>query len=102
MSYVGLVEAVAGGTDGPHADWPVAADLAATGWRDATRLARGDVAMGAGIIVTNADAIATRLRATIDSLEDWLLELERPGGPDRAEVAGRLQAARDRLEAMAG
>ncbi len=101
VTSVALVEAVAGGTAGPHADWPVAADLAATGWRDATRLARGDVAMGTGIIVTNADAIATRLRATIDALEGWLLELERPGGPDQAEVAGRLQAARDRLEAMA-
>jgi prephenate dehydrogenase len=100
VTSVALVEAVAGGTDGPQADWPVSAGLAATGWRDATRLARGDVAMGTGIIVTNADALATRLRATIDVLEGWLLELERPGGPDRVEVAGRLQAARDRLEAM--
>lgn len=101
VTSVALVEAVAGGMGGPHDDWPVAAALAASGWRDATRLARGDVAMGTGIIATNADAIATRLRATIDVLEGWLHELERPGGPDRVEVAGRLQAARDRLEAMA-
>lgn len=101
VTSVALVEAVAGGTSGPRDDWPVAAGLAASGWRDATRLARGDVAMGTGIIVTNADAIAARLRATIDVLEGWLHELERPGGPDRVEVAGRLQAARDRLEAMA-
>ncbi len=102
LASVALVEAVAGGAGAPAEDWPVAAGLAATGWRDATRLARGDVAMGAGIVVTNADAIAARLRATIDVLESWLLELERPGGPDRVVIAQRLQAARDRLEAMPG
>ena len=38
-----LVEAVAGSrSDGPDADWPTAAALASTGWRDTTRLARGD------------------------------------------------------------
>jgi prephenate dehydrogenase len=101
LASVALVEAVAGDTDGPREDWPMAAVLAASGWRDTTRLARGDVAMGTGIIVTNADAIAARVRDTIVALEGWLVELERPGGPDRGIVAERLQAARDRLEAMA-
>jgi prephenate dehydrogenase len=94
-----LVEAVAG-ADGSGADWPVAASLAASGWRDSTRLARGDVIMGAGIVVTNADAIASRVRDLIATLEGWLAELERPGGPDGGLVVERLRAAKDRLEAM--
>ena len=87
-----LVESVAASDE-----WPAARDLAASGWRDTTRLARGDVAMGAGIAATNAAAIAARLhgfRAVIDS---WLADLERPGGPDEAALAERLSAARDRL-----
>ena len=96
-----LVEAVAGGgTTGPSADWPAAANLAATGWRDTTRLARGDATMGASIIATNAPALAARVRDLLALLEGWLAELERPGGPDADEIADRLQSARDRLEAM--
>jgi prephenate dehydrogenase len=94
-----LVEAVAGpdsnGTTPP--EWAVARSLAATGWRDMTRLARGDVAMGAGIAATNATAIATRLRAFRDILDGWLADLERSGGPDEAALARRLTAARDQL-----
>ncbi len=96
-----LVEAVAGGASaGPSGDWPTAADLAATGWRDTTRLARGDVKMGAGIIATNAPALAARVRDLISALDGWLAELERPGGPDASEIADRLRTARERLEAM--
>ena len=80
-----MVEAVAGnGAAGPSADWQTAASLAASGWADTTRLARGDVTMGAGIVVTNAPAIAARVRDLIAALEGWLVELERPGGPDGA------------------
>jgi prephenate dehydrogenase len=93
-----LVEAVA--VDRP--DWPAVAPLAASGWRDTTRLARGDATMGAGIVATNAPAIASRLRDLIAVLEGWLTELERPGGPDAIVVADRLQAARARLEALSG
>jgi prephenate dehydrogenase len=93
-----LVEAVAGGGPGPKEDWPVLAALAATGWRDMTRLARGDVTMGAGIAATNAPRIASRVRDLIEVLESWAAQLERDGGPDRIAVAGRLQVARDRLE----
>lgn len=88
------------GSAGSAADWPTAASLAATGWRDTTRLARGDVTMGAGIIATNAMPIAGRVRDLIAVLEGWLDELERPGGPDPGEIAARLRSARDRLEAM--
>lgn len=95
-----LVEAVAGGASaGAAADWPTAANLAATGWRDTTRLARGDATMGAGMVSTNAPALAARVRDLIAALDGWLVELERPGGPDNGEIAERLRSARERLEA---
>jgi prephenate dehydrogenase len=95
-----LVEAVAGTGDAPdRADWPLAAGLAASGWQGITRLARGDTTMGAGIIATNAPAIAARVRDMRDALDAWLEELDQAGGPDAAAVAERLAAARRRLEA---
>jgi prephenate dehydrogenase len=100
-----LVEAVADTTplSGGRAsmtgdDWPVAAGLAAGGWRDTTRVARGDPAMGAAIAVTNAPALAARLRDLRAVLDAWLAELERPGGPDERAIAARLQAARAILD----
>jgi prephenate dehydrogenase len=94
-----LVEAVAGPDAGgaSPAGWPVARSLAASGWRDMTRLARGDVAMGAGIAATNAPAIASHLREFRDVLDGWLADLERSGGPDEAALARRLAAAREQL-----
>jgi prephenate dehydrogenase len=95
-----LVEAVAGPMPGePYADWPVASALAASGWRDMTRLARGDPAMGAGIAVTNGAALAERLADLQRALDSWREALERQGGPDEAALAERLRAARARLEA---
>lgn len=94
-----LVEAVAGPMPGaPHGDWPTASALAATGWRDMTRLARGDPAMGAGIAVTNAAALAERLRELQATLDAWRSELERQGGPDEAAMTARLRAVRARIE----
>ena len=94
-----LVEAVSEGEDGQiRGDWPAAAALAASGWQGATRLARGDVEMGAGILATNGPAIAARLRDLRAVLDGWLAELERPNGPDHADLAARLAAARRRLE----
>ena len=93
-----LVEAVAGDESGPRPDWPTAAGLAAGGWRDMTRLARGEPAMGAGIAVTNPAAIADRLRDLIAVLERWCLELERTAGPDERLIRERLVAAKARLE----
>jgi len=100
LTAASLVEAVAGGTDGPREDWAAGAALAAGGWRDSTRVARGDEVMGAGIVTTNAEAIALRVRDLIAVLNGWLAELERPGGPDPAAVEERLRLARERLEAM--
>lgn len=86
-----LVEALASGPE-----WPTAASLAAGGWRDMTRLARGDPEMGAGIVATNADEVALRLRAVLAALEAWIDALE-TGEPDAAALEARLTAARDRL-----
>ena len=97
LTAVALVEAVAGG-DAAAADWPGAGALAASGWRDATRLARGDVTMGTEIAVSNAPAIAGRLRDLRAAIDEWIEILEAPGGPDSAEVRRRLSAARRRLE----
>jgi prephenate dehydrogenase len=100
-----LVEAVAGpggeagdGERRARPDWPAAAAIAGSGWQGMTRLARGDVEMGAGIVATNAPAIAARVRDLRAVLDRWLADLEREGGPDPGAVAGRLGAARRHLE----
>jgi prephenate dehydrogenase len=92
-----LVEAVVGGHGGERSDWPAASELAASGWRDMTRLARGDVAMGAGILETNAAAVARRLRDLRGVIDAWIVELERGPGPDTERLAERLRLARERL-----
>jgi prephenate dehydrogenase len=74
-----------------------ARELAASGWRDMTRLARGDVAMGAGIAATNADQLALRIRALQVVLDAWLRELEQPGAPVAEDLAARLTEARGLL-----
>jgi prephenate dehydrogenase len=86
-------------------DWPLARALAATGWSDMTRLARGDAEMGAGILDTNRTAVAARLRAYRDAVNRWIKALESddfdgPAGADAADAAGlrsRLEAAREAL-----
>ena len=97
-----LVEAVAGGPGEPvPGGWPAAATLAASGWASATRLARGDPAMGAGIAATNAAQVAAGVRAIRERLDQWLLVLEVGAGeglPDEAALRERFAAARDRLE----
>jgi prephenate dehydrogenase len=98
-----LVEAVAGrpAAAGDPAR-PFVPALTAGGWRDMTRLARGDVAMGAGIATTNAQAIADRIRDVRSILDAWLADLEGPdgAGPDEPAIADRLRAARERLESL--
>ena len=95
-----LVEAVAGRRRAPRPDWPAARDLAASGWRDMTRLARGDPAMGAADRGhQRAGAWPARLRDVRAVLDGWLAELERPGGPDEAGARGTGCAPRaSRLE----
>lgn len=98
LTSAALVEAVAGLGGAPEADWPAAAPLAATGWRDTTRLARGDATMGAEILASNADAVAAVLHRYRDALDGWLAVLEAPGGPDPDALRARLAAAKARLE----
>ena len=98
LTSVALVEAVAGTAEEPARDWEAAARLAASGWRDTTRLARGDTVMGAEIAASNAPAIAAVLRRYRDRIDAWITALEDPDGPDAAALAARLAAARDRLE----
>jgi prephenate dehydrogenase len=87
-----LVEALA---DGPA--WPVASTLAASGWRDMTRLARGDPGMGAGIALTNAAEIAAGLRRVRTVLDEWIATLDAPG-PELEAIVERLADARRRLD----
>lgn len=88
-----LAEAVLGGGGTAHAR-----ELAASGWRDMTRLASGDPAMGAGIAATNADLMAAAVRAMRAALDAWITDLERAGGPDVAGLEARFAAARRLLE----
>lgn len=94
-----LVEAVAGAPGAPVAGWDEGRLLAASGWRDMTRLARGDVAMGTGIAVSNAGPLAARIRQILAVLDGWLRDLEGNGaGPDPASIERRLTDAKAVLE----
>jgi prephenate dehydrogenase len=98
-----LVEAVVGrGGDPDRGDWDAVSALAATGWTSMTRLARGEPAMGAGIVATNAAAVAARLRDVRAVLDEWIAALESKDGPDAEALKARFADARDRLEAAGG
>ena len=112
VAAAALAESVAGAADPEGAaTWAVAAGLAAGGWRDMTRLARGDASMGAGIAATNAPALAAALRAFRARLDEWiaLLDCSEPdgvwanggapngGAPDEAALRARFEAARQLL-----
>jgi prephenate dehydrogenase len=90
-----LVESVAGDPDAPR--WQLAKALAASGWRDSTRLAGGDPAMGAGILATNAALVADRLAEVRDVLDSWIQAL-RDKGIDAGALQARLEAARAALD----
>jgi len=101
VAAAALVEAVAAG-ERNHEDWPLARALAASGWGDMTRLARGDPEMGAGILDTNRRAVADRLRAYRAAIDGWIEALEGEHADDAtaADAAGlrsRLEAAREAL-----
>ena len=89
-----LAEAVALTPRG-DSSWPMARFLAAGGWRDMTRLARGDPEMGAGILATNAAAVAAGLRAVREALDAWIVALD---APDAESIRGRLAAVKAELD----
>ncbi len=86
-----LVEAMTG-----RPAWPEAAGLAAGGWRDMSRLAKGDPAMGAGILATNPAQVAAGLRGVRGALDAWIAALEVPE-PDAGALEARLAAVRERV-----
>lgn len=98
-----LVTSVAGRPEAADS-WPLARQLAASGWSDMTRLARGDPEMGADILVTNAGAVADRLRVLRAVLDDWLDRLDPgiPGGGDAVWLKVELEGARAALELDVG
>ncbi len=98
LASVALAEAVTGSPGTPEAQWPAAAALSASGWRDITRLARGEPTMGAEIAATNAAAIIEVLRRHRARVDEWIALLEAPDGPDEAAMAARLAAVKARLE----
>ncbi len=99
MLATALVESVTGRDPAPMPDdWAAARGLAAGGWRDMTRLARGDATMAAGIAVTNAAALSARIRAVQVILDTWLEELEGGGAPDADRLVRRFEAVRRRLD----
>ena len=80
------------------ADWPIAAGLAAGGWRDTTRspAATRRWARRSWPPTRRRSPRGVRdLRAVLDA---WLAELERAGGPDEAAVTRGSTAARAVLE----
>jgi prephenate dehydrogenase len=91
-----LVESVAGPSVG-GATWPLARRLAATGWSDMTRLAKGDPEMGAGILATNAGAVTASLKSLRQTLDTWI-ELLEAKDAQTPELRGRLGAARAVLQ----
>lgn len=76
-------------------EWPEAAQLAASGFRDMTRLAAGDPAMETGIVQTNRE----NLDRALDAFEAALARLRRHverGDPRLAELFEEARAARER------
>lgn len=101
LASVALVEAVLGRPGEPlPEEVEMALRLAATGWRDATRLARGDPAMGAGILTTNRAAVAEGLQRLRSVLDDWL-DLLADERLDEGQLRDRFEATRHRLETAA-
>jgi prephenate dehydrogenase len=91
-----LVEAIA-----TTPDWPLERRLAAGGWAGMTRLARGDIDMGTGILATNGPAVAARLRDLRDVLDGWLADLE-TSPPDVERLRDRLTSVQRLLAADDG
>lgn len=100
VAAAALVEAVAGDITAGSA-WSTGRGLAAGGWADVTRLARGDPEMGAGILATNAGNVALELRAFRAAIDGWIDALEAKSGPNALALAERLEAARRLLDTPA-
>jgi len=76
-------------------DWPAAVELAAGGWRDTTRLARGDPVLGAGIASLNRDEILVALDRFEYALAAWRTDLS---AGERGGLAEHFERVRSALE----
>ncbi len=77
--------------------WARAAELAAGGWRDMTRVAYGDPDLGAGIAALNRDELLAWLDRFVATLAGWRDELASlPESPDPPAVEG-LRARFERV-----
>jgi prephenate dehydrogenase len=86
LTSVALVEALAAG---PGA--ALARSLAAQGWRDTTRLARGDPELGAGMLALNAAAVADALRRYRARLDAWQARLDGVAAAAHADAAAAVE-----------
>ncbi len=92
ISHLPLVVAAALAESVTTADsWADAARLAAGGWRDTTRVARGDPDLGVGMIALNRDEVLAwldRFAATLASWRDQVASLSAgvPPAPDAEDV----------------
>ncbi len=87
---VGYVLALSG-----RADWPEASKVAASGFRDMSRLAAGDPAMSAGITRTNRDNLLEQLDAISHSLARLRRHLE-ADDPRLVELFEEARSVRER------
>ena len=81
-----LLSAALTGCTASHSDWPLMGQLAASGYRDVSRLASGDPRMGRDICLSNADAIL-----------DWIDRFSDDLGRLRALIARRDPAIENAL-----
>jgi prephenate dehydrogenase len=88
---VGYVLAVSG-----RADWPEAARLAATGFRDMSRLAGGDPNLCGGIAATNRQHMVEQLDGITDALARLRRHLE-ADDPRLVELFEEARSVRERL-----
>jgi prephenate dehydrogenase len=94
-----LLSAALADTVTSTATWATAARLAAGGWRDTTRVARGDPDLGSGILELNRDEVLRWLDLFEITLGEWRASLE-ADGPDGAPSDGlraRLERVRSAL-----
>ena len=74
-------------------------ELAASGFRDTSRLAASDVQMMLDILLTNRDAVKKLLCHYRSQIDRWLAALE---AGDKSRMAQMMQAARTRRQGMFG
>ena len=78
--------------------WEAAAPLSAGGWRDTTRLARGNAELASGIATLNRMELLGWLDRFAGVVATWRDMLAEADGPDTATLAARLGVLRTALE----